>query len=114
MSHDYHEGQSNYNPHQLYFDGCDECKMRANGAYPFEKVKDLRAAWSRAIRFEQGNLEPSELPVSETEIRILRIIWSLAVELHRYGIPFGMFPGDTAQTLRDMFNEVTGHQTPHK
>lgn len=114
MSHAYHEGQPNYNPNQLYFDDCDECKTRANGAYPFEKVKDLRAAWQRAYRFETGRLEPVELPVSETEIPVLRILWSLMIELQRYGIPFGMFPGDVAQSLRDMFNEVTGHQPPHK
>jgi hypothetical protein len=101
VSHDYHEGLPNYNEHQLYFDGCHECKMRAQSDYPFEKVKDLKFAWLRACRFEQGNLDPAELPISETEAPVLRMLWSLIVKLQRVGLPIGLFPGDLAKLLRE-------------
>jgi hypothetical protein len=103
-SHDYHEGAPNYNQHQLYYDGCDECKFRAAGQYPFEKV-DLKFAWGRAVRFEQGRLDPAEQPISEAEAPVLRLLWSLIVQLERHGIPLGQFPGETAQILREMIRE---------
>lgn len=99
MSHDYHEGAPNYNPHQLYYDGCGECKERAEGSYPFEKI-DLRAAWLRAIAFEQDALQPDMLPVSQVEARVLRLIWSMAVTFQRAGIPLGLYPPDAVEALR--------------
>lgn len=104
MSHDYHQGQPNYNKQQLYKDGCAECKMRAESAYPFEYV-NLRAAWNRATRFAQGRLDPAELPVSETEAPLLRILWSLILMLQRDGIPLGQYPGDTAVLLHGILSE---------
>jgi hypothetical protein len=97
MSHDYHEGHPNYNKFQLFYDGCTECKMRAeHPVWSVEYLKDFRAAWMRAIRFEKGQLEPSEA-VSNTEVPVLRTLWALVVQFERIGYPIGVFPGDVTQ-----------------
>lgn len=105
MSHDYHQGAANYNPHQLFYDGCYECKRNAEGMYPFDKIKDMRQAWYRAHQFEKDLLGPEEA-VSNTEVRVLRILWSLMVRFEREGIPLGQYPVDTSAFLREMLGEL--------
>jgi hypothetical protein len=100
MSHDYHEGHANYNKFQLYYDRCAECRWRAeHPVRALEHLKDFRAAWTRAILFEKGRLEP-DAAVSTVEVPVLRMLWALAVQFERVGFPIGMFPGDALQVLR--------------
>jgi len=98
VAHDYHQGAANYNPYQLFHDGCAECKLNAESMYPFSKIKDMRQAWHRACRFEQGRLEPEEA-VSNVEVRVLRILWSLMVRLEREGLSLGLYPGDISGVM---------------
>lgn len=107
MSHDYHQGQPNYNQFQLYYDGCEECKKRSTDpSLVFSYLKDFRAAWHRAVRFQTDSMSPEELPISETEAPVLRMLVSLAVEFERYSVPFGQFPGDTTRILRQLADET--------
>jgi hypothetical protein len=71
----------------------------------FAYIKDFPSAWGRAIRHGLGTLDPAELPLSETEAPVLRVIYSLAVILQKHGIPFGLFPGQAE------WNTILGPQT---
>jgi len=98
VSHDYHEGHANYNKFQLYFDGCTECEIRSSHpVWAIEYLRDFKAAWMRAIRFEQSMLHPDEMPISEAEAPVLRMLWALVVQFERIGYPIGIFPGDVTQ-----------------
>lgn len=99
MGHDYHEGAPNYNPSQLYYDGCAECKYRTEDLYlAIAHVRDFREAWMRAARFEKGNLTEAE-QVSVAEAPLLRLLRAVQVHLERYGLPLGAFPGDLVSIL---------------
>src|SRR5271167_3664742 len=103
MSHDYHQGQPNYNQEQLYFDGCAECAQRAaDPVLAITYIKDIKRAWTRATRFEKDWLVPEELPVSETEAPILHLLWCLQVVLERQrDLPIGVVPGSLDKLLED-------------
>jgi len=102
--HDYHQGAENYNAQQLLHDHCDECKRRSeHPAAAIDKLKDVKAAWHRAYRFEKGWLAPEELPISEAEVPILRILWALQIRLNMDGVPLGAYPGDLATVIRQPF-----------
>jgi len=79
MTHDYHEGQTNYHPDQILKDGCQECKGRADNpgvALAHMDAKSFVLAWKRAIDFENGRLSN----VSETEVPFLRLLWCISVK----------------------------------
>jgi len=107
MGHDYHEGQPNYNKYQLFHDGCYECKTRVESPVrAIEHIKDMQLAWHRAVSFEKDWLTSDELPISEAEAPVLRMIWALIVRFERDGIPLGIYPPLVASILRDDYHSV--------
>ena len=99
MGHDYHQGQPNYNRKQLFHDGCAQCKSRAESPSTLFDHVDMREAWARAVKLGRGELEDHDLPISDVELPVLRMMWSMIIGLERHGLPIGSYPPDVAVVL---------------
>jgi len=93
MSHGYHEGLPGYTPQQILHAGCAECEARArehsHGLAHLDQHR-FAYAWQRAAQWRSGT---GNLPdLDQAEIPLLEMLWSVQIQLERFGIPIGMLP----------------------
>ncbi len=94
MTHHPHTAHPNYDPRQIWFDGCAECHVRSLGL-PMTMMEldaeQFREAWLRAFWWQHD--DDTSLHLSETETPLLKQLWAIQVMLERfYGWPVGTFP----------------------
>ena len=91
MTHDYHDNLPGYDPAQILHDGCAECEARAkldsHGISELDS-RNFARAWLRAADWNQRGLTN----ISKTEAPMLNALWSVQVQLERWGIPIGIIP----------------------
>jgi hypothetical protein len=93
VSHDYHEQLHGYDPAQILVDNCGECEARSE--YSDHGISSLdsdrfEAAWKRAAAwFRAGGVWEE---VSDAEVPLLAVLWSVQVQLERLGVPLGTVP----------------------
>ena|SRR5258706_5849344 len=91
MSHDPHHTLPGYSPNQILIDGCAECEARS--ARPDHGLDHLDMtsfahAWARAAAWNSA----TPVYVCPTEAPLLRVLWSVQVQLERRGVPIGHIP----------------------
>lgn len=94
MSHSPHQSQPGYHPGQILVDGCEECLHRsARSDHGLDNLdpQAFERAWYRAIRWQRDG----GLDISSAEIALLRVLWSVQVQLERRGVPIGHIPDGT-------------------
>jgi len=113
-SHDHHPSLGGYDPHQVWFDGCDVCGERSKGL-PMSMMEldaqKFREAWLRAFWWQHD--DDTSLKLSQAEIPLLKLLWAMQVALERfYGWPVGSLPanplpiGPNAASIHRLFRGV--------
>lgn len=90
--HDYHEQLPGYSPGQILHDGCGECEERSKRAdHGLSSLDTLsfEHAWVRAYTWEKFG----QRDLSECELDLLRMLWSVQLQFERRGVPIGVLPG---------------------
>ena len=91
MTHDYHDALAGYSAAQLLHDGCTECEARAasrdHGIAALDLLSFARA-WHRATQWHRDGLTD----VADAEAPMLRVLWSVQVQLEMRGVPIGACP----------------------
>lgn len=89
MVHDNHASLLRYDPRQILVDGCRECEQRAQEvdvAISLLDTERFAQAWRRAYDFEAANGNWQAVgPVSNTERRLLGVLWVVQLQLQRAG-----------------------------
>jgi hypothetical protein len=96
MTHDYHDALPGYSRQQVLHDGCRECEARAASAdHGISKLDKHRfaSAWARAAEWNQKGLPD----VASAEVPMLRVLWSVQLALHSWGLPVGALPADLTE-----------------
>ena len=89
--HDYHDGLAGYSARQLLHDGCGECESRAKSVSHGISTLDRQnfvIAWQRAAEWNRTGLPD----IARAEMPMLSVLWSVQIQLERYGIPIGELP----------------------
>jgi len=89
--HAYHEGQPGYSPAQILHDGCLECAERGVGislGIASLDPANFARAWSRTAAWHREGV----YDVSDAESGLLRVLWSVQLQLERLGWPIGELP----------------------
>jgi hypothetical protein len=90
--HEYHDGLPGYSADQIFHDGCGECETRAaslDGGIAWLDKDSFPRAWARAAQWDRGSLPDM---VARAEVPVLRILWSVQVQLEQFGCPIGLVP----------------------
>jgi len=89
--HAYHEALPGYSPDQILHDGCPECAERGSdvsrGIASLDR-QNFACAWSRASDWHREGV----FAVSDAESGLLRVLWSVQLQLERIGWPIGDLP----------------------
>jgi hypothetical protein len=90
-AHDYHEGLPGFSPEQILHTGCAECEFRGKDvseAIVYLDGRNFARAWKRAADWNTTGAPA----ICEAEVPLLRVLWSLQLQLERLGIPIGEIP----------------------
>lgn len=87
--HAYHEGLPRYDASQILHDGCAECEERgANVCLALDSLdrRNFARAWQRAHDWNKTDDAGLRASLSNAEMPLLRVMWSMQVRLEGYGV----------------------------
>jgi hypothetical protein len=91
MTHAPHNTTPYFHTAQILCDGCDECEELS--MHPAQVIQQMSKqefidAWGRAIDHERHG----SVNASYAEIPVLQVLWAVAVQLEKRGVPLGHIP----------------------